>query len=86
MKFTALNKRIIARETVSREDTSGMYIPKAAQEAPTEATVESVGSAVQDIKIGDHIVYEPTLAKKTQLKGVEYLIINEEDVLAKVEA
>lgn len=86
MKFTALNKRIIARDAVSYTPADNeLYIPEAAKNAPNEAVVESIGSAVEDVKVGDHIVYEPQLVKKAQLEGEEYLIINEEDILAKVE-
>lgn len=85
MKFTPLNKRIIAQVVVKVQNTEGLYIPEAAQQAPTAAEVQSVGSQVTDVKAGDYIVYEPATAKTVFLEGNEYLIINEEDILAKVE-
>ena len=86
MKLISLNKRVIAQDSVTKESETELYIPDSAKfGAPVEAVVTSVGKLVEDVKVGDHIVYDQSLAKKVPLEGKEYLIINEEDILAKVE-
>lgn len=84
MKLIALNKRVIAKVTEVKPDENAMFIPDAAQPQSNEAVIESVGSAVTDVQIGDHIIYQPELANKSSIQGTEYLIIDEEDILAKV--
>lgn len=82
MKLIALNKRVIAKVTKVEEDD--MFIPDSAKGQSNEAVVESVGSEVKEVQAGDHIIYQPELANKSSIQGEAYLIIDEEDILAKV--
>ena len=44
--------------------------------------MESVGKEVKDVKKGDKIVYKEYSTTEIKLDGKDYIILNEEDVLA----
>ncbi len=84
--LTPLADRVVAlRETAETKTASGLYLPDNAKEKPAFATVEAVGPEVKHLKKGDRIVYKEYATTELKVNGVEYLIVKEEDVLAKVE-
>jgi chaperonin GroES len=85
--LTPLADRVIAvREEAATRTASGLYLPDSAKEKAIIATVEAVGPEVKGLKAGDRIVYKEYTTTEIKVDTKEYLIIKEEDVLAKVAA
>lgn len=83
--LTPLADRVIAvREEAATRTASGLYLPDSAKEKAIVARVESTGPEVKSLKKGDRIVYKEYTTTEIKVDGTEYLIIKEEDVLAKV--
>ena len=92
MKIRPLHDRIVIKRKNEEERTAGgLYIPEAAKERPTEATVVAVGNGrVQEdgtvqplaVKAGDTVLFGKYAGTEIKLDGEELLIIREEDVLA----
>ena len=80
-----LADRVVAVKEEARTQTaSGIYLPDTAKEKPAYAIVEAVGPDVKGIKVGDKIVYKEYSTTELKVHGKDYLIVNEEDVLATV--
>ena len=71
-------------EEASNQTASGLYLPDNAAEKPKTAKVLAVGRKVEDIKVGDRIIYKSYSSTDVKVDGTEYLIVNEEDILATV--
>ncbi|MFZ2494410.1 MAG: co-chaperone GroES [Candidatus Saccharimonadales bacterium] len=83
--LTPLADRVIAtREEAATRTASGLYLPDSAKEKAVAAVVESVGPDVKQLKKGDRIVYKEYTTTEIKIDDKEYLILKEEDVLAKV--
>ena len=83
--ITPLADRVVAsREKAAERTASGLYLPDSAKEKPAYAVVESVGPEVKSLKKGDKIVFKEYSTTELKINDVEYLIVKEEDVLAKI--
>lgn len=72
-----------ADEAVTKT-ASGLYLPDKAAEKPKTAKVIKVGANVKAVKAGDRIVYKSYSTTDIELDGTEYVLVKEEDILAKV--
>ncbi len=80
-----LGDNVVAIAEVAEAKTaSGIYLPQNAQEKPKTVKVVAVGKDVKDLKIGDRIVYKSFSSTEVKVGSEEYVIIKEEDILAKV--
>jgi chaperonin GroES len=80
-----LGTRVVAvREQAQTKTASGLYLPDNAKEKPVVAAVEAVGPDVKSVKTGDKILYKEYSTTEIKVNGTEYLIVNEEDILATV--
>lgn len=78
-----LADRVVAvREEAKTKTASGIYLPEAAKEKPVTAKVEAVGPEVKNVKKGDRIIYKDYTSTELKIDGVEFLVINEDDILA----
>ncbi len=75
---------VAQQEEAESKTASGLYLPEKAAEKPKTAKVVAVGKKVDDIKVGDRIIYKSYKSEDVKVDGVEYLIIDEEDILATV--
>lgn len=83
--LTPLADRVIAaREEAATRTASGLYLPDSAKEKAIIAVIEAVGPEVKSLKKGDRIVYKEYSTTEIKVDNTEYLILKEEDVLAKV--
>lgn len=82
---TPLADRVVAvREKAEAKTLSGLYLPDGAKEKPTYAIVENVGPDVKTVKKGDKVVFKEYTTTELKIGDVEYLIVKEEDILAKL--
>ena len=80
---------------VEREEvtSSGLVLPDTAREKPQEGEVVAVGIGrvaddgkriEMEVKVGDKVVYSKYAGTEFKEDDVEYLILRESDILAKV--
>lgn len=82
MNFKPLGERVLVkRAEVESKTASGIYIPDNAKEKPQTAKVVAIGNKVEDVKVGDVIVFEQYRGTGFKLDGEEYLILNVENVI-----
>ena len=80
-----LADRVVAvREKAQEKTASGLYLPDSSKEKPVMATVVAVGPKVEQVAVGDKIVYKEYSTTDLKINGTEYLIVKEDDVLATV--
>jgi len=87
MKIKPLGERILVKTEEKVEKTKGgIYIPDTAKEKPQEGKIVAVGKLKEsELKVGDTVIFESFAGNEIEVEGKKYLIMNEKDVLAKVE-
>lgn len=84
MKILPLGKRILIRSSNSEARTSsGIYIPTKKEENMGE--VVSIGSEVTLVKEGDKVIYSNFAGNKVTSQAEELVIVEEKEVIAKIE-
>lgn len=91
-KLTPIGDRVVIKpEPEEGKTKSGIVLPDASKEKPSEGTVVAVGSGrvldngqkVQpEVKIGDRVIYSKYGGTEVKLEGDEYIILAERDILA----
>ena len=82
MTLKPLKKRVVAiKEEAPTKTKSGILLGEA-KETPAYAVVESVGPEVETVKKGDKIIYKEYSNANVKIDGTEYIIVEEEDILA----
>lgn len=71
-------------EEASNQTASGLYLPDNATEKPKTAKVLAVGKKVDEVKVGNRIIYKSYSSTDVKLDGQEYLVIKAEDILATI--
>ena len=95
MKIKPLHDRILVQRLEEEEKTeSGIIIPDTAKEKPVMGKVVAVGEGrilengqrqPLAVKEGDRILFGKYAGTEVKIKGEEYLIMREDDVLAIIE-
>ena len=95
MKIRPLHDRVIVKRLEEDEVTKGgIIIPDTAKEAPAEGKVISVGPGRTDesgkvtplnVKKNDKIIFSKYAGTEIKVKGEEFLIMREEDILGVIE-
>ena len=91
MNFRPLHDRVMVKRE-NEEDVSkgGIFIPDTAKEKPMHAKIVAVGSGTKDdkgnvapldVKVEDKILFAKWGGTEVKLKGKEYLIMKESDIL-----
>lgn len=75
---------VAQQEEATTKTASGLYLPDKATEKPKIAKVLKVGKGVKEVKTGDRIVYKSYSTTEVKVDDKEYILIEEEDVLATV--
>ena len=88
-----LADRLVVKPIEVEEKTkAGIYLPDTAKEKPQEGEVVAVGPGrlsddgkriAMDIKVGDIVIYAKYGGTEIKLDDVEYLILQESQILAK---
>jgi chaperonin GroES len=85
VKLQPLADWVVAQqEEAATKTASGLYLPDKATEKPKTAKVLKVGPKVKDVKVGDRIVYKSYSTTELKVENTEYVLVKEEDILAKV--
>ena len=89
MKIKPLADRVLVQPSSAETKTaSGIIIPDSAQEKPQKGQVIAVGPGTKEnpitLKIGDSILYGKYSGTELKHDGVDYLIMKESDILAKI--
>ncbi len=94
MKLKPFGDRVVIKMVEVEETTkSGIVLPGNAKEKPQMAEVIAVGpgGVVDDkevkmyVKVGDKVIINKYAGTEVKIDGVEYTILKQSDVLAKVE-
>jgi chaperonin GroES len=94
VNVTPLHDRILVRRLEEKETAKGgIIIPDTAKEKPQEGEVIAVGAGKLnekggrirlDVKPGDRILFGKYTGNDIEIDDQEYLILREEEILAKV--
>jgi len=94
MKVRPLGEKILVKRVEAATQTdSGIFLPETAKEKPQQATVVRVGDgkllddgsrAEFQVKEGDTIILSKWGGTEIKIEGEEYLVLNEDEVLAVV--
>lgn len=80
-----LADRVVLQKINPEEKTaSGIVLPGSAQEKPDIAEVIAIGKDVKEIKLKEKVVCSKYSGTEIKINNQEYLIVKEEDILAKV--
>jgi chaperonin GroES len=66
---------------------SGILLPETAKEKPQQGIIEAVGSDEEmntDLEIGDRVLFPKYTGTEIKFEGQTYLLMNEDDVLARI--
>ena len=95
MDLKPLGDRIVVKPSPSEDVTaSGLVLPDTAQEKPQQGEVIAVGEGKfdddgkripMDVKKGEKILYSKYGGTEVKIKGEDYLILRQDDVLAIVQ-
>jgi len=95
VKVTPLGDRVLVKRLEPLQKTKGgIVLPDSAQEKPKEAEVIAVGPGKVNekgervpvyVKVGDKVVFTSYAGTEIKVDGEDYLIMREEDILAKLE-
>src|ERR1700676_795446 len=92
VNITPLHDRVLVRRLEQKETAkSGIIIPDTAKEKPQEGEVIAVGSGKMekgrrislDVKAGDRILFGKYTGNDITIDDQEYLILREEEILAR---
>ncbi len=75
---------VIEQEKAQTRTASGLYLPEKAAEKPKIAKVLAIGDAIKFVKVGDRVVYGGYTNTEVKIGDVEYILVKEENIFAKV--
>ncbi len=82
MNFKPLGDRLLVKSVEESNTTaSGIIIPDNAKEKPNQAEVVAVGNDVEDVKVGDTVVFGKYSGTELSLEGTAYIVLDLSDVL-----
>ncbi len=85
-----VGRRVLVKRIEEEEKKkSGIIVPDTAKEKPQEGIVENVAKVGKDddplpVKKGDKILFGKYSGTEIEYDGEEYLILSEDDILAKI--
>lgn len=94
MKLVPLGDKVVLRQLVAEETTkSGIVLPGQAKEKPQQAEVVAVGpggmvdgkEVTMQVKAGDIVIYSKYAGTEVKLEEEDFIIVKQNDIVAKVE-
>jgi chaperonin GroES len=85
MKLQPMHGRVLVEPFEAKDKTSGgIYIPDTAKEKLQEGEVIAVAKdATDEVAVGDHVIYKEFGGTEVKLEGQDYILLTEDDLLAK---
>ncbi len=80
-----LANRVLIKASKQEEKTqSGIYIPDTAKEKPRKGEIIALGNKMEEkrLKVGDKVLFGKYAGTEISHKGVDYLMMREDDVFA----
>lgn len=94
-KIRPLHEKVLVRRLEEEEiSKGGIIIPDSAKEKPAEGEIVAAGKGKitedgkvlpLDVKVGDKVLFGKYSGSEVKIDGDEYLIMNENDILAVIE-
>ena len=88
MTVEPLGPRVLIRPVEQETTTkSGIILPETAKEKPQQGIIEALGSEEElmtDLAVGDKVLFAKYTGNQIQVDGVDYIIMEESDVLARL--
>jgi len=88
MTIEPLGARVLIRPLSQEAKTSsGIILPETAKEKPQQGIIEAVGSEEEmmtGLAVGDRVLFPKYSGTEIKIDDVEYLIMDESDVLARL--
>jgi len=85
-KVSPLGKRVLVRRIdTTTESEGGIVIPDQAQEKPLEADVVAVGPKVDEVSVGDQVMFSKYAGTEVLLDGDPLLLLDQDDIQARLE-
>ena len=93
MKLAPLGDRLVLKQLEAEETTkSGIVLPGNAQEKPQQAEIIAVGpggivdgkEVEMQVAVGDKVIYSKYAGTEVKLDGEEFIVVRQNDIVAKV--
>lgn len=93
MKLAPLGDRVVLKQLEAEETTkSGIVLPGNAQEKPQQAEIIAVGpggivdgkQVEMQVAVGDKVIYSKYAGTEVKLDGEEFIVVRQNDIVAKV--
>ena len=88
MMVKPLGNRLLIKPVVEEKKTAGgLVLPDSATEKPQKAVIVAVGKIDEDctLKVGDKVIFAKYSGTEIKIEDEDHIIIDVDDVLAKVE-
>ncbi|HMU64068.1 MAG: co-chaperone GroES [Nitrosomonas sp.] len=95
MNIRPLHDRVIVKRLEEeRKTASGIVIPDSATEKPDQGEILAVGKGKAgddgkirplEVKVGDKVLFGKYSGQAVKIKGEEYLVMREEDIMGVIE-
>ena len=83
LKIKPLGTRVLVEQIEAETKTaSGLIIPDSAKEKPLQAKVLAIGSEVDQIKVGETVIYGKFIGTELNFDGNDYLMLEQSEILA----
>ena len=89
MNIEPLGARVLIRPLDEEQTIAGgkLVLPDTAKEKPQQGVIEAVGDEeemVTNLAVGDKVIFPKYTGTEIRLEGVDYLIMDESDVLVRM--
>ena len=88
MTIEPLGARVLIQPLEQETTTaSGIVLPETAKEKPQQGIIKAVGTGeemVTDLAVDDKVLFPKYAGNEIQIEGVQYIIMDEGDVLARL--
>ena len=75
---------LVELDEAPEKTESGLLLPEESREKMNVGTILSTGPEVENVAVGDKVIYRNYAGTKIEWLGIEYLLVKEEDLQAKV--
>lgn len=82
----AVGTRVIISPDKAKETTeSGIILTEVLPDIPDRGVVVSVGNKIEELKVGDYVIFDPMAITPVTHEGEEYFLFYEAQIIAIIE-